>query len=99
MISDKIIKAYRKVEEDFRKAVQKEIDSLEIDFEASKSNHYIFIGDKKCEFYIAKDYKSYNYRLDIFIEEETIFTCNFRFNEHTGKAEITKVIKIKLQVL
>lgn len=93
MISNKTIEAYKKAVQNINKAVEKEIDSFEMDYDKVVQYFYIFIGDIKYECAIIKHANKYNYDIKIFEFESADITyyAEFRFSEHTGKSIIYNV--------
>ena len=99
MISNKIIQAYNKAVENINRAVAKEIDSFDIDFERVAQYFYIFIRDEKYEAVIIKHQNKYNYDIKIFsTNDNIIYAAAFKFNEFTGKSKIYEVHQL-LEVL
>lgn len=95
MISNKTIEAYKKAVQNINKAVEKEIDSFEMDYEKVVQKFWIFFGDEKYECAVIKHANCYNYDIKIFTSNDNIFYIgNFRFSEHTGKAIIYDVIQL-----
>lgn len=90
MISNKTIEAYKKAVKNINRAVEKEIDSFEMDYDkVIQKFSPIYLGDEKCECVIIKHANKYNY--DIKIHGNIIYYAEFRINEHTGKAIIYNV--------
>lgn len=98
MISNKTIEAYKKAVQNIDKAIEKEIDSFEIDYEKIVQYFYIFIGDVKYECAIIKHANNYNYDIKIFdfTSGEMLYYAEFRISEHTGKAIIYDVIQLNV---
>ena len=100
MISNKTILAYKKAVQNINKAVEKEIDSFEIDYDKVVQKFSpIYLGDEKCECVIIKHNNKYNYDVKFFSTDtiHTILYCaEFRISEHTGKAIVyeLKVLNI-----
>lgn len=89
MISNKTIEAYKKAIQNINLAVQKEIDSFEMDYDkVIQKFSPIYLGDEKCECVIIKHANKYNYDIKLFNFESgnIIYYAEFRINEHTGKA-------------
>lgn len=92
MISNKTIEAYKKAVQTINKAVEKEIDSFEMDYDKVVQKFWIFLGDEKYECVIIKHQNTYKYDIKIFDEFDTIiYLALFRISEHTGKAVIYDV--------
>ena len=97
MISNKTIEAYKKAIQNINRAVEKEIDSFDIDYDKVVQYFYIFIGDIKYECAVIKHANCYNYDIKIFASNDNIFyIANFRISEHTGKAIIYDVIELNV---
>ena len=97
MISNKTILAYKKAVQNINKAVEKEINSFEMNYDKVVQYFYIFIGDIKYECAIIKHANKYNYDIKIFTSNDNIFYIgNFRISEHTGKAIIYDVIQLNV---
>jgi S-ribosylhomocysteine lyase LuxS involved in autoinducer biosynthesis len=97
MISNKTIEAYKKAVQNINKAVEKEIDSFDIDYDKVVQYFYIFVGDIKYECAVIKHANKYNYDIKIFTANDNIFyIANFKISEHTGKAMVyeLKVLNI-----
>lgn len=98
MISNKTIEAYKKAVQNINKAIEKEIDSFEIDFDKVVQHFYIFISDIKYECAIIKHANKYNYDIKVFdsVDNSIIYYAEFRFSEHTGKSIIYSVIQLDI---
>ena len=97
MISNKTILAYKKAVQNINKAVEKEIDSFEIDCEKILQYFWIFFGDEKYECVIIKHANVYKYDIKIFKTTDDIFyIANFKISEHTGKAIVYDVIQLNI---
>ena len=97
MISNKTILAYKKAVQNINQAVEKEINSFEMNYDKVAQYFYIFIGDIKYECAIIKHANKYNYDIKIFTSNDNIFYIgNFRISEHTGKAIIYNVIQLNV---
>ena len=97
MISNKTILAYKKVVENINKAVEKEIDSFEMDYDKVVQKFWIFFGDEKYECVIIKHSNKYNYDIKIQGDmADVIYWGMFRISEHTGKAIIYDVIELNV---
>lgn len=98
MISYKTIEDYKKAIQNINKAIEKEIDSFEMDYDKIVQKFWIFLGDEKYECAIIKHAHKYNYDIKIFdfISADMVYYAEFRFSEHTGKAIIydLKVLNI-----
>lgn len=96
MISNKLIQAYRKATQNINRAVEKEIDSFEMDYDKVVQKFWIFFRDEKYECVIIKHANKYNYDIKIHSNIDVIYWGMFRFSEHTGKAIIydLKVLNI-----
>ena len=88
MISNKTILAYKKAVQNINKAVEKEIDSFEMDYDKFLNKFICFFGDKKCDVVIVKHANKYVYDCRIYDIESgsMIYYAEFRISEHTGKA-------------
>lgn len=101
MISNKIMQAYKKAVENINKAIAKEIDSFEMDYEKITQDFSpVFLGDLKCECYVIKHAHNYNYDMKIFdfASGEMVYYAEFRISEHTGKAIIRDVKLLILDI-
>lgn len=101
MISNKLIQAYKKAVQNINKAIEKEIDSFEIDCEkVTQEFSPVYLGDLKCECYIIKHAHKYNYDIKIFdfTSGDMVYYAEFRFSEHTGKAIIYDVKLLVLDI-
>ena len=97
MISNKTILAYKKAVQNINKAVEKEIDSFEMDYEKVVQKFWIFFGDKKYECVIIKHSNAYNYDIKIHGDiADVIYWGMFRFSEHTGKSIIYDVSRLNI---
>lgn len=97
MISSKTIEAYKKAVQNINKAVEKEIDSFEIDYDKVIQKFWIFFGDEKYECVVIKHQNTYKYDIKIFDESNTIiYLAQFRISEHTGKSIIYDVITLNI---
>lgn len=97
MISNKVILAHKKAVQNINKAVEKEIDSFEIDYEKVVQKFWIFIGDEKRECVIIKHANTYNYDIKIHGDiADVIYLGMFRFSEHTGKSIIYDVSRLNI---
>ena len=99
MISNKLIQAYNRAVENITRAVEKEIDSFEIDYDIiSIQKFYIFIGDIKYLCYISKSHCSaYKYEISIFdVSGQGMYNAYFEFDIYTGLARINKLYKFDL---
>lgn len=97
MISNKTIEAYKKAIQNINKAIEKEIDSFEMNYDKICHRFLIFFGDEKCECTIIKHQNTYKYDIKIFDEFDTvIYLAQFRISEHTGKAIIYDVIQLNI---
>lgn len=97
MISNKTIQAYKKAVQNINKAVEKEIDSFEIDCEKIIQYFWIFFGDEKYECAIIKHSNIYKYDIRISDSEtKIVYLAHFKFNEYSGNSFICDVIDIDL---
>lgn len=98
MISSKTIEAYKKAVENINKAVEKEIDSFEMDYDKVVQKFWIFFGDEKYECAVIKHANKYNYDIKIFdfTSGDMVYYAEFRFSEHTGKAIIYNMIELNI---
>lgn len=97
MISNKTIEAYKKAIQNINKAVEKEIDSFEMNYDKVVQKFWIFLGDVKYECVIIKHQNTYKYDIKIFDKFDTvIYLAQFRISEHTGKAIIYDVITLNI---
>lgn len=96
MISNKTIEAYKKAVQNINKAIEKEIDSFEMDYEKVCHRFWIFFGDEKCDCTIIKHENIYKYDIKISSSNKTLYLAQFKISEHTGKAIIYDVIQLNI---
>ena len=97
MISNKTIEAYKKAVQNINKAIEKEIDSFEMNYDKICHGFLIFFGDEKCNCTIIKHDDEYKYDIKIYgSNNKTIYLGEFKISEHTGKAIIYKVVQLNI---
>ena len=97
MISNKTILAYKKACENINRAVEKEIDSFEMDYDKVVQKFWIFFGDEKYECVVIKHANKYSYDIKIQGDmADVIYWGMFKFSAHTGKSIIYDVSRLKL---
>ncbi len=99
MISNKTIESYKKAVQNINKAIEKEIDSFEMNYEKlTQEFSPVYLGDIKCECFIIKHANKYNYDIKLFnfTSGDFIYYAEFRISEHTGKAIIYNVIELNI---
>lgn len=98
MISNKTLEAYKKAVQNINKAIEKEIDSFEMDYEkVTQEFSPVYLGDVKCNCTIIKHDDEYKYDIKIYgSNNKTIYLGEFKISEHTGKAIIYKVVQLNI---